>query len=119
MPGSASFARSGAAFQSGARTQVAALSSSVMVLGALFLVSPLINDIPVPCLAAHLIRIGLRMIDRRQMRIAFRATRSDATVFVVTLLAAFFLKLDIAIYVGVGVSLALFLAKAGTPTRCV
>jgi SulP family sulfate permease len=116
MPGSASFARSGAAFQSGARTQVAALASSVMVLGALFLVSPLINDIPVPCLAAHLIRIGLKMVDGRQTRIAFRATRSDAVVFTATLLAAFLLKLDIAIYVGVGVSLALFLAKAGTPT---
>ena len=116
MPGSASFARSGANFQSGARTQVAALSSSVIVLGALFFVAPVINFIPVASLAAHLIRIGLKMVSRDQIRICWRATRSDAVVLAVTMLAAFFLKLDIAIYVGIGCSLALFLRKAAAPS---
>ena len=116
MPGSASFARSGANYQSGARTQVSALLSSLIVLVALLFCAPLINFIPVPSLAAHLIRIGLKMINRGQIHIARRATRSDAVVFWVTLCAALFLKLDAAIYVGVGVSLALFLKKAATPT---
>jgi SulP family sulfate permease len=116
MPGSASFARSAANFQSGAQTQIAALLSSAIVLGALFFVAPLINFIPVPSLAAHLIRIGLRMINREQIRISWRSTKSDATVFGATLLAAFFLKLDTAIYVGVGISLALFLRKASAPS---
>jgi SulP family sulfate permease len=116
MPGSASFARSAANMQSGAQTQVAALLSSVIVLAALFLVSPLINYIPVPSLAVHLIRIGLKMINREQIRIAWRSTRSDAFVFSVTLLATFLLKLDTAIYVGVGLSLALFLRKASAPS---
>jgi sulfate permease, SulP family len=116
MPGSASFARSAANLQSGAQTQVAGLLSSGLVLGALFFVAPLINFIPVPALAAHLIRIGLKMINREQIRISWRSTRSDAIVFATTLLAAFFLQLDTAIYVGVGVSLALFLRKASAPS---
>ncbi len=116
MPGSASFARSAANLHSGAQTQVAALLSSGMVLGALFFVAPLINFIPVPALAAHLIRIGLKMLNREQIRISWKSTRSDAIVFAATLLAAFFLKLDTAIYVGVGVSLALFLRKASAPS---
>jgi SulP family sulfate permease len=116
MPGSASFARSAVNLHSGAQTQVSALLSSLIVLGALFFVAPLINYIPVPSLAAHLIRIGLKMINREQIRVAWRSTRSDAFVFAVTLLAAFFLKLDTAIYVGVGVSLALFLRKASAPS---
>lgn len=116
MPGSASFARSAANYQSGARTQMAALMSSVIVLGALFFVSPVINYIPVASLAAHLIRIGFKMINAEQVRIAWRATRSDAVVFASTMLAAFLLKLDTAIYVGVGVSLALFLRKASAPS---
>ena len=37
-------------------------------------------------------------------------------MFFVTLISAFFLKLDIAIYVGVGLSLALFLRKASAPS---
>ena len=116
MPGSASFARSGANYHSGGRTQISALSSSLMVLGALFFVAPLINYIPVPSLAAHLIRIGLKLVHRDQIRVALRATRSDAIVFGATMGAAFFLKLDTAIYVGVGASLILFLRKASAPS---
>lgn len=115
MPGSASFARSGANFQSGARTQFSALLSSGIVLVALLFFAPLINFIPVPSLAAHLARIGWKMIPREQIRIARRATRADGAVFWVTLCAALFLKLDVAIYVGVGTSLALFLRKAARP----
>lgn len=116
MPGSASFARSAANYQSGGRTQIAALSSSLMVLAMLVFVSPLINYIPVPSLAAHLIRIGYKLLQREQIRIAWRSTRSDAIVFAVTVAAAFFLKLDTAIYVGIGTSLALFLRKASAPS---
>ena len=116
MPGSASFARSAANLQSGARTQVSALSSSLMVLGALFCVAPLINYLPIPAIAAHLIRIGLKMINREQLRIAWRATRSDAIVLVATMLSAFLFKLDAAIYIGLGISLALFLKKASAPS---
>lgn len=115
MPGSASFARSGANFQSGARTQVSALLSSGIVLVALLFFSPLINYIPVPSLAVHLLRIGWRMIPRELIHIARRSTRSDAIVFWTTLIAAIFLKLDAAIFVGVGTSLALFLRKAARP----
>jgi SulP family sulfate permease len=116
MPGSASFARSGANFQSGGRTQVSSLLSSGIVLLALFFVTTIINDIPVPCLAAHLIRIGVKLINREQIRIAWRSTKSDAIVLVITVGAAFFLKLDAAIYVGIGTSLALFLRKASAPS---
>jgi len=116
MPGSASFARSGANFQSGGRTQVSSLLSSGIVLVALFFVTSVINDIPVPSLAAHLIRIGVKLLNRDQIRITWRATKSDAIVLVVTILAAFFLKLDAAIYVGIGISLALFLRKASAPS---
>lgn len=115
MPGSASFARSGANFQAGARTQASALMSSGIVLVALLFFSPLINFIPIPSLAAHLLRIGWKMIPRELIYIARRSTRADAIVFWVTLVAAFFLKLDAAIYVGVGTSLALFLRKAAKP----
>jgi len=116
MPGSASFARSGANYQSGGRTQVSSLLSSGIVLLALFFVTSMINDIPVPSLAAHLIRIGIKLFNREQLRIAWRSTSSDAIVLVVTITAAFFLKLDAAIYVGIGTSLALFLRKASAPS---
>lgn len=116
MPGSASFARSAANLGAGATSQFSAIMSSLLVLGALYMVTPVINFMPIPCLAAHLIRIGLKMVHRDEIRVAWRSTGSDRIAFLVTLLSAFFLKLDIAIYVGVGLSLVLFLRKASAPS---
>jgi SulP family sulfate permease len=116
VPGSSSFARSAVNFQSGARTQMSSMISSVVVLAVLAFVTPVFNFIPVAALAAHLIRVGFKMINRHQIRISCRSTPSDLVVFVVTLGSCLFLKLDTAIYVGIGVSLALFLRKTSTPT---
>jgi SulP family sulfate permease len=116
VPGSSSFARSAVNFQSGARTQMSSMMSSVVVLAVLAFVTPVFNFIPVAALAAHLIRVGFKMINRNQIRISCRSTPSDLVVFVVTLGSCLFLKLDTAIYVGIGVSLVLFLRKTSTPT---
>jgi len=116
VPGSSSFARSAVNYQSGARTQMSSMMSSVVVLAVLAFVTPVFNFIPVAALAAHLIRVGFKMINRHQIRISCRSTPSDLVVFVVTLGSCLFLRLDTAIYVGIGVSLALFLRKTSTPT---
>ena len=116
MPGSASFARSAANFQSGARTQVAGVLSSLIVLTFVLLFAPLVNHIPVAALAAALIRIGWNIVDREQIRIAARSTRSDALALGGTFLAAMLLPLDTALYTGVGLALVLALRKASSPT---
>ena len=115
VPGSSSFSRSSVNYQSGARSQLASVFSSGIVLVVLLFITPIFNYIPVAALATHLIRVGVRMINWPHIRIAFRSTRSDAIVFMVTLAASLILKLDTAVYVGIGVSLALFLQKSATP----
>jgi SulP family sulfate permease len=115
-PGSSSFTRSAVNYQSGAASQLSSMLSSVVVLLILLFVTPIFNYIPVAALAAHLMRVGYKLINRAQIRIAVRATRSDAIVFFSTLGAALFLRLDTAIYVGIGVAVALFLKKTSTPT---
>jgi SulP family sulfate permease len=115
VPGSSSFTRSAVCYQSGAATQLASVFSSVMVLLVLLFAMPVFNYIPVAALAAQLICVGATMIVPRQMRVACCSTRSDAAVFAGTLAAALLLRLDIAIYVGIGLSLALFLQKTSSP----
>jgi sulfate permease, SulP family len=87
-----------------------------VVLLILLFVTPVFNYIPVAALAAHLMRVGYKLINKPQIRVAIYSTRSDAIVFFVTIAVALFLKLDTAIYVGIGVALALFLLKTSTPT---
>ncbi len=115
-PASSSFTRSAVNLQSGAVTQLSSMLSSGAVLLIILFLTPVFNYIPVPALAAHLIRVGYKLINRPQIRVSTRSTRSDAVVFFATLGAALFLKLDVAIYVGIGVALALFLQKTSTPT---
>ncbi|HTQ52090.1 MAG TPA: SulP family inorganic anion transporter [Candidatus Acidoferrales bacterium] len=115
-PGSSSFTRSAVNYQSGAVSQLSSMLSSVTVLLILLFLTPLFNYIPVPALAAHLMRVGYKLINRSQIRVSTRSTRSDAIVFFATLGAALFLRLDTAIYVGIGVALALFLQKTSTPS---
>ena len=115
-PGSSSFTRSAVSFQSGAATQMASMLSSVVVLLVLLFVTPVFNFIPVPALAAHLIRVGYKLINRPQIRLAWGATHSDAAVLAITLVTALFINLETAIYVGIGVALVLFLRKTSTPT---
>lgn len=115
-PASSSFTRSAVNYQSGAASQLSSMLSSVTVLFILFFVTPVFNYIPVAALAAHLMRVGVRLINLRQIRVACRSTRSDAAVFVITIGAALFLRLDTAIYVGIGTALVLFLQKTSTPS---
>lgn len=116
MPGSSSFVRSAVCYESGGATQMSSIFSSLMILGILLVCAPLVNYVPIATLAAYLILIAIKLINWESIRIASRATSSDATVFFVTLASALVLKLDTAIYVGIGVSLALFLRKASAPS---
>jgi SulP family sulfate permease len=114
-PGSSSFTRSAVNYQSGAASQFSSMLSSVVVLLILLFVTPIFNYIPVAALAAHLMRVGWKLISREQIRISVYATHSDAIVFFATLGSALFLRLDTAIYIGIGISVILFLMKTSTP----
>lgn len=115
-PSSASFVRSAVAYESGGQSQVAVILSAVGVLGIVLVTAVLVNYIPLAALAAYVIYIALRLVNPAASFVVRRATRSDATVFWVTLMATLFLSLDTAVYVGIGVSLALFLKKASAPS---
>ena len=115
-PGSSSFTRSAVNYQSGAVSQLSSMLSSGAVLLILFFLTWVFNYIPVPALAAQLMRVGYKLINRPQIRVSTRSTRSDAIVFFATVGAALFLRLDTAIYMGIGVALALFLQKTSTPS---
>jgi SulP family sulfate permease len=116
MPGSASFLRSATGQQAGAVSQWAVVFGSGYVLLLVVVLAPLLAYIPIAAIAAYLIMIAVRLIQPAQIFIVRNSTRSDAMVFWLTLCAALFLDLDTAIFTGIGLSLVLFLQKAGTPS---
>lgn len=115
MSASASLTRSSLNFRSGSRTPFSNLIAAIIVAVLLISLSRFIEHIPRPALAVLVIIIGFSLISKHQIRIVSKATRSDLIVFASTLCAALLLALDTAIYLGVAVSIVLFLRKVSEP----
>lgn len=116
MPASHSLTRSMAAFESGAVSPLCAVFSGVLCLIAALTVGPLVAFVPKAALAALVICVAVALIHPGQIRIALRATGSDAIVFLTTFAATLLVPLHVAIFTGVGISIILYLHKASRPS---
>lgn len=116
MPVSGSLTRSTLNYESGARTPISSLFSGLLLVAGALLLGPLIGLVPQAALATMVILVGVSLIKPATIRLMTGVTRSDSITFVVTLISGLLLPLDTAIYVGVSVSVLLFLRKVSTPT---
>lgn len=115
IPGCGSFTRSALNVTSGGRTRFASMFSGLLAIPMLLLMAPLAAYIPLPALSATLLVIAWGMIDRRAVRLCLTATRMDRSVLLTTFGAALLLDLEQAIFLGVLLSLTLFLYKEAHP----
>lgn len=115
QPASASLTRSALNFQSGARTPIASIFAGILVGAGAVSLGHLVGHIPVAALAAVVIHVAVSLFNPKLIRIALTATKSDAAVLIITFCAALLTPLNVAIFIGVAVSIALFLKKAGAP----
>ncbi|WP_367875307.1 SulP family inorganic anion transporter [Luteolibacter sp. Populi] len=122
MPASGSLLRSSLNFNSGARTRMSSIYSGVLVLSTALLIAwlprygiSLIDYVPKAVLAALVIGIALALINRHNIRVCARSTPDDAAVLVTTFIATLIAPLHVAIFIGVAVSITLFLRKASRP----
>jgi sulfate permease, SulP family len=112
LPGSGSLSRSAINFQSGGATRFSGIVAAVTVALAVVALAPLARFVPKPALAALLLLTAARLIDPKRLAYAIRASRQDAGVLVITFVAALAFGLDIAILIGVGLSILLFVPRA-------
>ncbi|HEY1438880.1 MAG TPA: SulP family inorganic anion transporter [Casimicrobiaceae bacterium] len=114
-PTSGSFNRSGANFEAGARTPLAAIFSAGFLLLILLFVSPLAAYLPLATMAALLFLVAWGLIDLAHIRATVRASRSETLVLMVTFLATLSLQLEFAVLVGVLCSLLVYLNRTTHP----
>lgn len=115
MPISGSPSRSSLNYENGSKTRLAAIFNSLFVYLLIVAFGFLISHIPVTAFAALLIASAGNIVNFKQLFLCLKATRSDSFVLVLTLLACLFLSLDIAFYIGVALSITLYLKKAAIP----
>lgn len=115
MPASGSLVRSALNFASGAVSRLSSIFSGLICLGALLLLGHHVDLVPKPVLAALVVCIAISVINRHHIRISLAATPEDAAVLVTTFIASLLLPLNIAIFLGVGISIMLYLRNASRP----
>ena len=122
MPASGSLTRSSLNFHSGAATKAAPVFTGIFTLILVILIAwsgetglNLIDYIPKAALAVLVIAISFSLFNIRQIRICLRSTGDDALVIILTFLATLLAPLHVAIFIGVAISITLFLRKASKP----
>ncbi|MDB5925922.1 MAG: hypothetical protein JWN13_4858 [Betaproteobacteria bacterium] len=113
---SGSFNRSGLNYEAGAKTPLASVFAALMLMVILLVVAPLARYLPIPAMAGILFLVAWGLIDYRAMRTIIRTSRSETAVLAVTLVATLTAQLEFAIYVGVLLSLMLYLSRTSRPS---
>ena len=112
---SGSFTRSGVNFESGARTPLSAILAALFLMAIVFLVAPLISYLPLAAMAGVILLVAYNLIDFKNIKKTFTYSKSESVIFTATFLATLLFELEFAIYLGVLLSLMLFIAKTSTP----
>ena len=112
---SGSFTRSGVNFESGARTPLSAILAALFLMVIVLLVAPLISYLPLAAMAGVILLVAYNLIDFKNIKKTFTYSKSESVIFSATFLATLLFELEFAIYLGVLLSLMLFIAKTSTP----
>lgn len=111
-PVSGSLSRSALNHSAGAQTRLGGVLGGIFVAISLLVAGPLVDLIPVAALAGLLVVVAVRLVNVARIKQTFRAGRADTLAFLVTLAGTWMLRLDHAIYLGVTISIILFLRRA-------
>ena len=95
----------------GGRTPVAGVVHAIVLFLIFLFLMPLINLIPMACLAAVLIVVSYNMSGWRTIRAIFHNPKSDISVLVLTFLLTVIFDLTIAIEMGLLLAVILFLRR--------
>lgn len=110
-----SFTRSGANYDAGARTPLATVFSCVMLALVVVLAPGITERLPLSVMAGSILLIAWNLIDIGSMRHILSSSRSEAAILMVTLLSTLLVELEFAIYIGVLLSLAIYLRRTSQP----
>ncbi len=113
--GSGSFTRSGINYSSGAVTPMSAIFAALILMVIILLVAPLSAYLPVAAMGGVILLVAWNLIDFGQIKHILESSPAETAVLLTTFFATLFLELEFAIYLGVLLSLVLFLARTSNP----
>ena len=113
--GSGSFTRSGINYAAGAKTPLSAIFAAVFLMLIVLLIAPLTAYLPVAAMGGVILIVAYNLIDIQHIKQVLQFSRSETAILLTTFFATLFLELEFAIYLGVLLSLVIFLSRTSTP----
>ena len=110
-----SFNRTGVNYEAGAKTPMAAVYAGAILVLLVVLVAPLAAFLPNAAMAGILFLVAYGIIDFHHIHKILKTSRSESIVLITTFLSTLFLELEFAIFLGVMLSLAMYLRRTSTP----
>ena len=117
IPVTGAIARTMTNITNGGRTPVAGIVHTIVLLLIFLFLMPLINYVPMSCLAAVLIVVSYNMSGWRTIIGIFKSPKSDISVLIVTFLLTVIFDLTIAIEIGLLLAVVLFLRRVMENTQ--
>ncbi|HFC92537.1 MAG TPA: SulP family inorganic anion transporter, partial [Leucothrix mucor] len=113
--GSGSFTRSGVNYEAGAKTPLSAIFAAFFLVIIVLLIAPLTAYLPIAAMGGIILLVAFGLIDFYHIKQTLAFNKSESAILLTTFFATLFLELEFAIYMGVLLSLILFLARTSTP----
>lgn len=117
IPVTGAIARTMTNITNGGRTPVAGVIHAVVLLLIFLFMMPLINLVPMACLAAVLVMVSYNMSGWRTIRAILKNPKSDIAVLSVTFILTVIFDLTIAIEIGLLLAIILFLRRVMENTQ--
>jgi len=113
--GSGSFTRSGINYTAGAKTPLSAIFAAIILMLIILLIAPLTAYLPVAAMGGVILVVAYNLIDIHHIKMILKNSQSETAILLTTFFSTLFLELEFAIYLGVLLSLIVFLARTSTP----
>ncbi|HUV20280.1 MAG TPA: SulP family inorganic anion transporter [Gammaproteobacteria bacterium] len=110
-----SFNRSGANYDAGARTPLAAALAGILLIVLVMLIAPLTSYLPKAAVSGLLFLVAWRLINFKQIMKILRADENEAIILGLVFFGTVFFSIEFAILAGVIMSLMIFLRKTSHP----
>jgi len=114
-PASGSFNRTGLNFESGAKTQFSSVFSAIFLSIIILFIAPLAAYLPNAVMAAILFLVAWGLIDFHHIKNIIKTDRSEAILLAVTFFSTLFIELEFAIFIGILLSIAIYLRNTAKP----
>jgi len=111
IPATGAIARTATNIRSGGRTPIAGIIHSITLLAIFLVAMPIIEYIPMPCLAGILILVAWQMSEFKVFIQTCKINSSEAIVLITTFLLTVFTDLTIAIPIGFILAILLFMKR--------